>query len=309
MKTKFLFLVVLFFSEAFPQTIQDYELDPTQEYTLKVPYKAGQTTVMFPRSFDLRTSRVAVDPKQKGADFLLSYNPGQYFFSVRALSAEAKDTFTVIMEGKIYVLHVMANDDQPNISVTFQKADIRNIDKRDVPAFYPSVIKGFVDKAKNFDELANYHRGSIQGIDRFISKDTWSYKGFKVDIDQVFRFKSEDIIVFKAILKNYTDKPIIYYPERTAAMVVDTTHRNRFPFLPQKFIDASGVMPPGSVNPDDTSEFIPSKSVIWFAIQGRPDGGRNNFKAENIWNVLIVREPEKEVPQVFVNETTNLKEK
>ena len=56
--------------------------------------------------------------EQPNADFLISFTPGNYYFTVRALKREAEDHLTVIYNRKAYVLHLSASD-KPFYTVTF----------------------------------------------------------------------------------------------------------------------------------------------------------------------------------------------
>jgi hypothetical protein len=49
---------------------------------------------------------------------MISFTPGNYYFTVRALKREAEDHLTVIYNRKAYVLHLSASE-KPFYAVTF----------------------------------------------------------------------------------------------------------------------------------------------------------------------------------------------
>src|SRR6476469_9044705 len=71
-------------------------LDEFIIYKLPVASKSGNTTVLFPSAISgLYAKSVAVQ-EQANADFLLSFTPGNFYFTVRALKKGAEDRLTVI---------------------------------------------------------------------------------------------------------------------------------------------------------------------------------------------------------------------
>jgi hypothetical protein len=56
--------------------------------------------------------------EQPNADFLISFTPDDYYFTVRALKRDAEDHLTVIYNRKAYVLRLSASE-KPLYTVTF----------------------------------------------------------------------------------------------------------------------------------------------------------------------------------------------
>jgi len=72
-------------------------LDEFVIYNLPVAFKSGNTTVLFPSAISgLYAKSVAVQ-EQANADFLISFTPGNFYFTVRALKPEAEDHLMEIL--------------------------------------------------------------------------------------------------------------------------------------------------------------------------------------------------------------------
>ena len=96
-------------------------LDEFVIYKIPVAFQSGNTTVFFPSAISgLYAKSVAVQ-EQPNADFLLSFTPGNFYFTVRALQKEAEDHLTVIFNRKAYVLHLNASEN-PFYSMTLFRA-------------------------------------------------------------------------------------------------------------------------------------------------------------------------------------------
>ena len=94
-------------------------LDEFVIYNIPVAFQSGNTTVLFPSAISgLYAKSVAVQ-EQSNADFVLSFTPGNFYFTVRALKKDAEDHLTVIFNRKAMSCISRL---QPFYSVTFFKA-------------------------------------------------------------------------------------------------------------------------------------------------------------------------------------------
>ncbi|HYA78978.1 MAG TPA: hypothetical protein VED19_00545, partial [Candidatus Nitrosopolaris sp.] len=89
-------------------------------------------------------------------------------------------------------------------------------------------------------------------------------------IQQAFRFNAEDTLVFRAVITNKADAPFIYQPDSFALRAGNRLY-------PQSISDANGAVPPKG------------QSIVYFAVTGTPDGGRNNLSLKNQFTVLVNR--------------------
>jgi hypothetical protein len=111
----------------------------------------GNTVIMFPSPIQaLYASRCAIQ-EQPNADFLLDFQAGQYWFTVRALKKDVEDYITVIYERKAYVIHITASE-TPLYTVSFFRDDRSasggpSLTRRVTPARLISLL----DKAKAYN--------------------------------------------------------------------------------------------------------------------------------------------------------------
>lgn len=242
-------------------------LDELVIYDIPVAFKSGNTTFLFPSPISGLYAKSVAAQEQPNADFLISFTPGNFYFTVRALKAGVEDHLTVIFNRKAYVLHLVASE-TPDYSVTF----FQNAGRRPGKAVVPERLLSLLDKAKAYALFQKEHPEALAGVIHVTSKDAVShYENFNAHIRDVWRFEEEDTLIFRLDLENTSDRTIYYKPQDLA---VRLDHR----IYTQSIADASGVMPPKSTTP------------AFFAITGDGEGGRNNLAPDNAWNVLVVRD-------------------
>jgi len=244
-------------------------LDELVIYDIPVAFKSGNTTFLFPSPISGLYAKSVATQEQPNADFLISFTPGNFYFTVRALKAGAEDHLTVIYNRKAYVLHLVASEN-PDYSVTFFQ-ELRR--RQDGPrSIVPERLLSLLDKVKAYALFQKEHPEALAGVIHVTSKDGVShYENFNAHIRDVWRFEEEDTLIFRLDLENTSDHTIYYKPQDLA---VRLDHR----IYTQSIADASGVMPPKSTTP------------AFFAITGDGEGGRNNLAPDNAWNVLVVRD-------------------
>ena len=249
-------------------------LDEFVIYSLPIAFKSGNTTVLFPSAISALYAKSIAVQEQPNADFLISFTPGNYYFTVRALKPDAEDHLTVIYNRKAYVLHLSASD-KPFYTVTlFQDSTPRG------PA-RPIVLErllSLLDKAKAYPLFEKDYPDALAGVLHAAPNATNYYDKFRLLIRDVWRFEQEDTLVFRLELENNSDSTIYYKTQDLAVRLEDRIYT-------QSIADASGVMPPKSTTP------------AFFAISGNGQGGRNNLAPDNRWNVLVVRAESQQQPR------------
>ena len=249
-------------------------LDELVIYNLPIAFKSGNTTVLFHSAISGLYAKSIAIQEQPNADFLISFTPGNYYFTVRALKREAEDHLTVIYNRKAYVLRLSASD-KPFYAVTFfQDASYRGTARPVVPERLLSLM----DKAKAYPLFEKDYPDALAGVLHAAPNATNYYDKFKLLIRDVWRFEQEDTLVFRIELENSSDSTIYYKPQDLAVRLEDRIYT-------QSIADASGVMPPKSTTP------------AFFAVTGNGQGGRNNLAPDNKWNVLVVRAEGQQQPE------------
>jgi hypothetical protein len=242
-------------------------LDEFIIYDIPVASKTGTTTVMFPSEISGLFAKSVAVQDQENAGFLISFTPGNFYFTIRALKKDAEDHLTVIFNRKANVLHMTASE-HPFYNVTFYQEERNGKEGR--INVVPERLLSLMDKAKAYPLLLKAERDALAGVLHASPRITNYYKDFNVRILDVWRFEEEDTLIFRLELVNETDQPIYYKPQDLAVRLDERIYT-------ESLADASGVMPPKSVTP------------AFFAITGNGQGGRNHLAPDNKWNVLVVR--------------------
>ena len=242
-------------------------LDEFIIYDIPVASKTGTTTVMFPSEISGLFAKSVAVQDQENAGFLISFTPGNFYFTIRALKKDAEDHLTVIFNRKAYVLHMTASE-HPFYNVTLYQEERSGKEGR--INVVPERLLSLMDKAKAYPLLLKAEPDALAGVVHSSPWITNYYKDFSVRILDVWRFEEEDTLIFRLELINETDQAIYYKPQDLAVRLDERIYT-------ESLADASGVMPPKSVTP------------AFFAITGNGQGGRNHLAPDNKWNVLVVR--------------------
>ena len=143
---KNLALTFLIAATAYAGPITQKPLDEFVIYDIPVASKSGTTTIMFPSEISGLYAKSVAIQEQENAGFLISFTPGNFYFSIRALKPDAEDHLTVIFNRKAYVLHLKASD-RPFYNVTFYQDQRTGKDGGRV-AVVPERLLSLMDKAK-----------------------------------------------------------------------------------------------------------------------------------------------------------------
>ncbi len=262
------FLSLLLAATAYAGPITQKPLDEFVIYDIPVAQKTGTTTIMFPSEISGLYAKSVSTQEQENAGFLITFTPGNFYFTIRALKPDAEDHLTVIFNRKAYVLHLKASE-KPFYNVTFYQDERQGKDGGRI-AVVPERLLFLMDKAKAYPLLANSQPDALAGVLRAAPTITTYYEGFNVRVREVWRFEQDDTLILRLELENTTDRAIRYNPQDLAVRLEDRIYT-------QSLVDASGVMPPKSLTP------------AFLAITGNGQGGRNNLAPDNKWNVLVVR--------------------
>jgi len=74
-------------------------LDEFVIYDIPVASKSGTTTVMFPSEISGLFAKSVSAQEQENAGFLISFTPGNFYFSIRALKPDTEDCLKMIFNG------------------------------------------------------------------------------------------------------------------------------------------------------------------------------------------------------------------
>ena len=253
-----------------PEAIQRVTLDETVVITIPVATNRV-TTISFPGPITaIDAAGITTDGKTPG-QFQLAHTKGSTFLSVRALARKAATNLNIRWNKHTYVFELEESDapilalnlEDPSASETVLPA----------PLVTPTQLLALLDKAKAFPLLKKQHPDAVADAEARTFGDSpqvTDFNDYEIRIEEVFRFNTEDTLVFHVTLRNKSDHEIRYLPESFCVRV-----GNRLYY--QSISDAPGVLP------------AQSASTVYFGITGTPDGGRNELSLKNDFSVLVTR--------------------
>jgi hypothetical protein len=226
------------------------------------------TTIRFPSPLsDLQAALVAAEPLPD-ALFLVTFQAGNAFFSVRALAPGTNTSLNVVWKNQTYVLELVESR-SPWLSVIF--------DAPAEPATNPAPktvsvrrLLGMLDTARSYAVLRQYYPSSVADVQVVRPNSLRDYGDYTIRVEEVFRFDAQDALVFRIGVSNKTQSIIRYLPE---SLMVRAGQRVYY----QSMTEAPGVLPAAAEVP------------IYFAISGSADGSLNSISPHNDFMVLLCR--------------------
>jgi len=250
------------------------------------------TTISFPSAITaIDGAGITVDGKTPGL-FQLAHSKGSAFLSVRALFPRASANLNIRWNDHTYVFE-LTESDQPVLSLNLEappKPEDEGVSH--APEVSPIKLLALLDKARAFPLLKAQQPETVADVD-FTTYDgkplVSDFNDYQIQIEQAFRFNTEDTLVFRLVVTNRVDTPLIYQPD-------SFTLRAGNRLYPQSISDADGIVPPNG------------RSIVYFAVSGSPDGGRNELSLRNAFTVLVTRvSPTPPPPVVTVTNIPSVK--
>src|SRR5579859_4555199 len=252
--------------------IQQVMLD--DRTAVSVPVATNRvTTICFTSAITaIDGAGITVDGKTPGL-FQLAYTKGSAFFSVRALFPKASANLNIRWNDHTYVFE-LAESGRPVLALNLEAPPTPEEEGvGHAPEVSPLKLLALLDKAKAFPLLKAQQPESVADVD-FTTYDgkplVSDFNDYEIQIEEAFRFNAEDTLVFRVAITNETAAPLIYQPD-------SFTLRAGNRLYPQSISDAAGTVPPNG------------RSIVYFAVSGTPDGGRNELSLRNAFTVLVTR--------------------
>ena len=231
------------------------------------------TTINFPGPIEaIDGAGFTVDGKTPG-QFQLAHAKGSAFLSVRALLPKASANLNIRWNDHTYVFE-LAVSDTPVLSLNMKSPPTPGEEGvGHAPEVSPLKLLALLDKAKAFPLLKAQQPESVADVG-FTSYDgkplVSDFDDYEIQIEQAFRFNAEDTLVFRAAITNKVDAPLIYQPDSFALRTGNRLYH-------QSISDSDGHVAPKG------------RSIVYFAVTGTPDGGRNELSLKNQFIVLVNR--------------------
>lgn len=229
------------------------------------------TTINFPGPIEaIDGAGFTVDGKTPGW-FQLAHVKGSAFLSVRALYPKVSSNLNIRWNDHTYVFD-LTESATPILSLNLQMPPSPE-EVGPAPEVGPLKLLSLLDKAKLFPLLKTQQPDAVADVG-FTTYDghplVSDFNDYEIQIEEAFRFNSEDTLVFRVGITNKSDTSLIYQPDSFALRAGNRLY-------PQSLSDADGTVPPHG------------QSTVYFAVTGTPDGGRNNLSLKNQFTVLVKR--------------------
>jgi len=261
------------------QTIQDFTLDP--HHAIELPVSSEITTLTWPGAIsavagadvlieDGTAKELDVDEK---ARFHVVHSDGSNFILVRCLKRESTATLTVIFEHAAYIVQLRAVETDPVASAIFHRTPNLAAEKLshgpEPVKFTPRIGLSLLDRARMYPVLAQTLPKLVEGVDAQHPEGMVSeWPDLMIAVEEVYRFRREDALVFLVNLKNKSDQILSLVPSSFAVRVGD-----------EKFYPAI-ANGPRTLGAGQSAE-------AGFAVVGLPDGTRNDVSAKNLFTISI----------------------
>lgn len=252
--------------------IAQKSLDEFIVYEVPVAESIGNTTILFPSP--ISGIFVSKASSQANSDFLIDYQPGGYYFTIRSTRSHVEDYINVIFEKKAYVFHVFSSKQPYRTLTLFYPSKSLSKGKKPVS---PELLISLLDKVKSYSLLAAQHPEKVEGVMHDVPKKVLDYPDYRIVIQDVYRFEESDTLIFRLSLENKTSKAITYNPQNVSIGLKENLYST-------SIVDASGDIPPNSV------------VTAYFGITGTASGGRNNLSPQNDWNIILLADGQQGLP-------------
>ena len=242
-------------------------LDEFLVYEIPVTDTVGNTTILFPSPISgIFASKTSAASSQGSADFLIDYQPGSYYFTIRSTKSHVEDYLNIIFEKKAYVFHIFSSSHPYRTLTLFYSSQRSNRNKKSVS---PELLLSLLDKVKSSALLLRQHPEVLQGVMHDAPRKELDYPNYRIVIDDVYRFEEADTLIFKLTLENKTTQSIAYDPQNVSIGLKENLYST-------SIVDASGNIPPhGTI-------------TAYFGITGTATGGRNHLSPKNDWNIVLI---------------------
>lgn len=227
MEIRNLALISLLAATASADQIRHYPLDPNVVFAVTVSVDAP-TTCAFPSAI---SALEAANVSMKADDhppILLSHQPGASFFSVRALTPEARAAVNVIHQGRVFVIDFVAGENADR-AVRFEAEPVEPTD---------ATPGSLITRTRHYAELARQQPSAVRHVQHAVPGNVTRYRNFQVTIAEVCRYELNEILVLRLRVHN-TGKAVLRL--RLSEIAVRVGHH----LLPAIATEGAEIIAPG----------------------------------------------------------------
>jgi hypothetical protein len=261
------------------------------------------TTILLPQIPSAFTGVGFTKDKATAAPVYIEHTPGTTWFTVRALMPDAEAELNVLMAGKLYTFHFFqSNTPLRTLTLFVPQSTASTRPSGTVHTITVKRLVEILDDAKAYLTIRSLHPNLYRQIEFAAPGAKTPYRDFDILTDMVFKFPSDDTLVFRIVFLNRAETPLHYDPQVVGARVRGTPST-----FWKSISDLDGVVPAAvrSRQPDGSVVMKPGQSFGYFAITGNPDGSVAGLSIKNAFDILVKRQaaPSTATPALSPSET------
>lgn len=244
------------------------------------------TTILLPDPPQTFTGVGFTKDDSKAAPVFIEHQPGTTWFTVRALMPDAAADLNILLNGKAYSFHFyLSRTPHRTLTLFTPKAQEIGAATRS-PRITVERLIAILDEAKAYLSVRQHYPNLYRPIQFSAPGSITPYRDFKVVTDMLWKFPSDDTIVFRVIFLNEAPHPLRYDPQIVGARV-----RGSVVTYWKSISDLDGFVPAAKrvTLPDGTVKVSPGQAFGYFAITGNPDGSKAGLSLKNAFDILVKR--------------------
>jgi len=196
----------------------------------EVPNGAVPTTILMPAPIDAFEATNITTKPETVANVFLQHEPGTRYFSVKSLLKGSAD-LNVILGDSVYSFRFYYSDN-PTRTLTLAPASIGG-QPRSTTRISARRLYDILQDAKTYFVLKDQHPELERSIRVSAPGTVLEYPGYRIVIDQVFKFDRDDTLVFRVIFLNDTPAPLYYRPGEIGLRIGRNLYWPSFAQVPQ----------------------------------------------------------------------------
>ena len=202
----------------------------------EVAVGAVPTTILMPAPIEAFEGNNITTTPNTAAVLFLQHEPGTRFFSVKSLLPGTAD-LNVIIGNSVYSFRFYYSEN-PTRTLVIEplRGDTGNHGSTAI-RISARRLYDILQDAKTYFVIKDQHPELVRRIQAAAPGKVMEYPGYRVVIDQVFRFDVDDTLVFRVVFLNDTEAPLYYKPEEMGLRVGRNIYWPSFAQVP-RFIPA-----------------------------------------------------------------------
>ena len=218
----------------------------------EVAIGALPTTVLMPEAIEaFEGSNITTAPNTAAAVFL-QHQPGTRFFSVKSLLPGTAD-LNVIVGDHVYSFRFFHSQNPTRTLTITPAATAASVRPVRTVRITARRLYDLLQDAKTYFAVKEQHPDLDRPIQVAAPGKVLEYPGYRIVIDQVFRFDRDDTLVFRAVFLNDTDAALYYQPAEIGLRVGQNLYWPSFAQVPRVIPPREPARLTWEVSPDVAS--------------------------------------------------------